>query len=402
MATLPAALTVSLGDVPVGTLLLDRNGAIEFRWFPSYLQSFPRPVLGQQFLDNPDAVLRSRTTRLPPWFSNLLPEGALRGLVAEQAGFQLVHEYALLNVLGQDLPGAVQVQVADDVAVPMGTEDNALDLLNTEDAWRFSLAGVQLKFSAQRTERGLTIPASGLGGDWIVKLPDARYSQVPANEFATMSWARASGIDTPEFMLVALADISGLPGSATVRGETHALAVRRFDRPSAGLRVHIEDFAQVLGVYPEQKYKVANYETLASIVLALAGQDGLLDFLRRLVFVVASGNGDAHLKNWSLIYRDGVTAQLSPSYDQVSTIQYINNDKLALNLGGSKNWTDLTMAKFQRMARKLSVDESVVRDAVEESVQVIRQAWKAEGKVQFTSEQQKFIEAHWQQVPLMG
>ena len=80
MATLPSALTVFLGDVLVGTLSLDRNGAVEFRWLPSYLQSFPRPVLGQQFLDNPDTVLRSRTTKLPPWFSNLLPEGALRAM----------------------------------------------------------------------------------------------------------------------------------------------------------------------------------------------------------------------------------------------------------------------------------------------------------------------------------
>ena len=43
-----------------------------------------------------------------------------------------------------------------------------------------------------------------------------------------------------------------------------ALAVRRFDRPSAGERVHIEDFAQILGLYPEQKYAGANYETLAN------------------------------------------------------------------------------------------------------------------------------------------
>jgi serine/threonine-protein kinase HipA len=401
VATLPASLSVSLGDIPVGLLSLDHNGAVEFRWLRSYLQTFPRPVLGQLFLDDPDAVLRSRS-RLPPWFSNLLPEGALRELIAEQAGFQPVHEYALLNVLGQDLPGAVRVQAADDMAVPVDAHIEASDPSANGDDWHFSLAGVQLKFSARRTERGLTIPVSGLGGDWIVKLPDARFTHVPANEFATMSWARASGIETPESVLVPLSEIAGLPASIAVRGETQTLAVKRFDRPLPGQRVHIEDFAQVLGVYPEHKYKGVNYETLASIVLALSGEDGLRDYLRRLVFVVASGNGDAHLKNWSLIYPGGVTARLSPAYDQVSTIQYMPGDKLALNLGRSKQWADVTMARFQRLARKLDIDERTVIDTVEESVHVIRQAWLADGKARYTTAQQQIIEEHWRSVPLLG
>lgn len=410
MTTLPSTLLVSLNDLAVGRLAMNGHGAVEFRWLSTYLQTFPRPVLGQHFLDHPDAVLRSRS-RLPPWFSNLLPEGALRELIAGQAGFHETHEYALLNLLGQDLPGAVHVHPADDIdtlvaaaEMPLASPSDEVSSASFADdgAWHFSLAGVQLKFSAQRTQRGLTIPAAGLGGDWIVKLPDARFADVPSNEFATMSWAKACAIETPETLLVPLSDIAGLPGSATVAAGANALAVKRFDRPGPGQRVHFEDFAQVLGVFPEQKYKAANHETLASIVLALSGPDGLRDYLRRLVFVVASGNGDAHLKNWSLIYRDGVAARLSPAYDQVSTIQYMPQDKLALNLGRSKKWADITLAVFQRLARKLHTDERTVGETVEESVQVIRQAWRSGAKSLYTAAQQRAIEEHWRQVPLMA
>ena len=73
--------------------------------------------------------------------------------------------------------------------------------------------------------------------------------------------AGLSGITIPEIQLIPVAEISGLPPeAATVAGQT-ALAVRRFDRPLAGRRVHIEDFAQILGLYPEQKYASYNYET---------------------------------------------------------------------------------------------------------------------------------------------
>ena len=63
---------------------------------------------------------------------------------------------------------------------------------------RFSLAGVQLKFSAMGDARGgLTIPARGVGGDWIVKLPSLQFPGVPENEFSMMTLARAVGISVP-------------------------------------------------------------------------------------------------------------------------------------------------------------------------------------------------------------
>jgi serine/threonine-protein kinase HipA len=400
--TPPSSQLVLIGEQPVGRLQMDKNGTTEFRLLESYKAAFPRPVLGQVFIDDPDRVFK-RNMRLPPWFSNLLPEGALRELVAKRADANVMHEYALLHQLRDDLPGNIQLRNEDDVAV--GDLDAhptpKLDAEN-ENPWKFSLAGVQLKFSALRSgERGLTIPTSGAGGDWIVKLPDQRFVGVPANEYATMSWALASGIDVPTFMLVDTAEIGGLDALAPALSEKQAFAIRRFDRPQAQQRIHIEDFAQIVDVYPEQKYKNANYESLARLVLAVTSRAGFEQFVRRLVFIIASGNGDAHLKNWSLIYRDGRTADLSPAYDMVSTIQYMPNDELALNLAGSKRWDSVALTAFERLAGKLGLDRAAVVDVARASIEAVLHAWHTEAdQFGYTSAQRDRITQHLAAVPL--
>ena len=395
-------LGVWLNDAPVGQLNLTRNDGCEFRLLESYKNAYPRPILGQQFLDDPDHVHSSRQ-RTPPWFSNLLPEGPLRQLIARQAGVSVYREFFLLHHLGEDLPGAVRIMA--DKALPENAEAAlaAADEHPREGDWHFSLAGVQLKFSALREGRGMTIPVSGTGGDWIIKLPDARFPDVPENEQATMRWAEASGITIPEIQLIPVAEISGLPPEAvTVAGQT-ALAVRRFDRPLADRRVHIEDFAQILGLYPEQKYASYNYETLANLVYKLAGESGLDEFIRRLVFVVASGNGDAHLKNWSLIYPDGVNARLSPAYDFVSTIQYQADDLLALNLARSKRWQDVTRESFLRLARKIGEDETRMAERLERAREDIMAAWHAlRGDLGYTTQARERILHHLARVPLFA
>ncbi|MFA7242423.1 MAG: type II toxin-antitoxin system HipA family toxin [Sulfuricellaceae bacterium] len=366
-------LQVLLHETPIGALSLTRSVSAEFRLFESYKHSYPRPVLGQLFLDDLDQVHLSRQ-RTPAWFSNLLPEGPLRELIAKRAGVSIQREFFLLHHLGEDLPGAVRILSEEALSEPT---DIASEMLRKppDEEWHFSLAGVQLKFSAVREDRGLTIPISGTGGDWIVKLPDARYPKVPENEYATMRWAQASGIEIPEILLIPVKDISGLPHEIGNFQDKKALAVRRFDRTSTGVRIHMEDFAQILGVYPEQKYDACNYETLANLILSLVGEDGLDEFIRRLVFVIASGNGDAHIKNWSLIYPDGINAMLSPAYDLVSIVQYKEDDRLALNLAKSKRWEDISRESFLRLARKIGYDEKSMGARVDTALEKTMDAW---------------------------
>lgn len=395
-------LSVLLDDMPVGRLTLNAGDGCDFRLLESYKRAYPQPVLGQIFLDDPDQV-RSVRAGVPPWFSNLLPEGLLRSLIAKQARVAETREFFLLRHLGEDLPGAVRIVRDETDGEPLEDETEPAERAGRGggDAWHFSLAGVQLKFSARRSEKGLTIPVAGRGGDWIVKLPDARYPNVPQTEYATMRWAEAGGVDIPEIDLVAIADVAGLPSSYADYVESHALAIRRFDRPPSGARVHMEDFAQILDLFPHEKYDKYNYGTLAKLINALQMTGDMDQYIRRLVFMVASGNGDMHHKNWSLIYPDSLNAALSPAYDLVSTIRFNPKDELALNLGGSKKWEDVTEETFKRMARKAGIDEGLMMSWVDQARTAVMDAWRR-GKADFGYDAQglEILERHMARVPL--
>jgi serine/threonine-protein kinase HipA len=393
-------LSVFLGSERIGELTVV-DESVEFRLSAGYKSRYPRPVLGQVFEDDPERVHRSRV-KLPPFFSNLLPEGALRELLAKQIGVKAEREPLLLVHVGDDLPGAVRVIGEDEVDGPDATESSE-SAEEPGDALKFSLAGVQLKFSAIRIGRGLTIPARGRGGDWIVKMPDLRYPGVPENEWSMMTLASAAGIHAAEVELVPVSEIRGLPAELGDFSGAKALAVRRFDRGPAGARIHIEDFAQVLDERPShrRKYHAANFETLARIIAKVAPAS-VEEFVRRLVFDAAIGNGDAHIKNWSLRYEDPVRAALAPAYDLVSTIQYLPNDNLGLNLAGSKEFERVSSSSLARLQAKaeLTIDAAEVAKA---TVARIRAAWIARRHELALDEEAKLrIEEHWRKVPLMN
>ncbi len=326
-------------------------------------------------------VTRARpfARRAPPFFSNLLPEGPLRTYLAEQAGVKPAREFFLLAMLGADLSGAVTI-------VPLTHDGHAVDPQELEGAahtigrddgvLRFSLAGVQLKFSAvMESSGGLTIPAHGVGGSWIVKLPSTQFQAVPENEYAMLELARAIGIAVPEVRLVAVRDIEGLPEAAAGMAG-NALVIRRFDRTDEGGRVHMEDFAQVFGLFPEDKYGRKSYANIASVLWAETGESGTYEFLRRLVFSILIGNGDMHLKNWSLLYADGRTPALSPAYDFVATFPYIPGDKLALNFGGSTSLNEITVDQIRRFADTAGLPTSPLWEIVRETAMRTKAAWE--------------------------
>lgn len=236
--------------------------------------------------------------------------------------------------------------------------------------WRFSLAGVQLKFSMLADGDRLTLPAFGEGGDWIVKLPDLQYPDVPRNEFAMMSLAAAAGIDVPELRLVHRDEIAGLPRNVWPGREEWAYAVRRFDRADGRRSVHIEDLAQVCNLYPNRKYS-GNYESVASLLYRRHDVPALRQFARRLAYMVLIGNGDGHLKNWSLIYRDPRMPTISPAYDLVSTAPYRVNgaaEDLGLRFGGSKQFRRVNLSLFQRLEDRLEVASAGLAECAAETV----------------------------------
>ena len=279
-------------------------------------------------------------------------------------------EFFLLWLLGADLPGALEVRAVDDTSPPR-TEPRSRAARDGRPL-HFSLAGVQLKFSARiEAPKGLTLPSDGVGGDWIVKLPSPRFKSVPENEYAMMTLARAVGIDVPDAQLVPTSKISGLPPDLP-EAFGQSLAVRRFDRPRPGERVHIEDFAQVFRVYPENKYKNASFGSIARVLWLEAGEEAVVEYTRRLAFNAMIGNGDAHLKNWSLIYRDGRTASLSPAYDLVATVPHIAGNRLALSLGDTKEFAKVNVERITRFAEKAGLPVRMVVKVARDTATAVR------------------------------
>ena len=351
---------VWIGDRRAGTIqrIGDRT---RFSLDLDYREDPNRPVLGLVFEDRPERV-HVASIRVAPWFSNLLPEGRLRDWIAGERGVNRQREIELLAHVGHDLPGAVRVLPEGEVPLEWvwGDEPDTYVVEIADDfhqpGVRFSLAGVAMKFSMLLRRDRLTIPAHGEGGDWIVKMPDTVFRDVPLNEFAMMSLARAAGIEVPEIMLVPREHVDErLPASLWPEHEEWVYAIRRFDRDEHRGLVHIEDLAQVRNVYPERKYE-GNFETVANLIYRGHDSESLLEFTRRLTFSVLISNGDYHLKNWSLIYRDGRVPALAPAYDLVSTAYYFIGERpedLGVKFGGSKDFHRVTLATFGRLQERL-------------------------------------------------
>jgi len=399
-------LRVLLGAREVGVIRSQRDGRTEFTFLHEYLTSAARPVLGQYFEDHLDEIHRSQT-HLPPFFSNLLPEGGLRDLVAQRAGIHRDREAHLIAVLGEDLPGAVIVRRADDPADDPGDAPANLEGASgsTEPAGdedgplRFSLAGTQLKFSVlyHAKGRGPTLPIDGRGGNWIAKLPSETYPNVPEHEYEMMRWAGRTGISVPEVELVTVGDIGGLP--IQLPPDRRVFLSRRFDRPEGGGRVHQEDFAQIANVRAAERYGVLSHTSIARIVREVAGEDDFDEVIRRTVFNVLIGNGDAHLKNWSLTYPDGVHARISPAYDLVATVTYLNDQKLGLKLSGESRFEQLRLRHFERLAEKVGVLRDRVTRIVRDTVQRAMAAWPVDT---YDPARLSALRAHVERLPLLA
>ncbi|TPD59302.1 type II toxin-antitoxin system HipA family toxin [Emcibacter nanhaiensis] len=397
-------LNVELHGKVIGTLALLPDDRTLFSFNNSYIEDQNRDTLSLSFKDiygGLDTEVRPTRTQVPTFFANLLPEGHLREYLAKKAGVHIDRDFFLLWALGRDLPGAVRVIPEDEESWPEDDEEQKLSKDDhTGSALHFSLAGVQLKFSAVKdTTGGLTIPANGTGGSWIAKLPSTIHKDVPENEFAMMELARMVGIDVPETQLLPLNEIGGLPDDVSDIG-THAFVIKRFDRINSDIRLHIEDFAQVFGVYPQRKYERANYDMIAQVLSAETGEAGVVEFIRRFTFNALIGNGDMHLKNWSLIYPDRRTASIAPAYDFVSTILYIKNDKLALNFAGTKLFEELDMDRFEKFAAKARLSSAVVRNTVENTVERFHAAWQQRGDLPISAELETVINDHLRVIPL--
>ncbi|WIC88494.1 HipA domain-containing protein (plasmid) [Agrobacterium tumefaciens] len=210
----------------------------------------------------------------------------------------------------------------------------------------------------------------------MAKFPSTSFPSVSENEFANLALAEAIGMDVPERELVEQSQFEGIPEEFETLSDGKVLLVKRFDRVAGGGRIHIEDFAQVFGVYPSRKYEGAAYHDIAVAIGIAVSSAAALEFVRRLALAVLTGNGDMHLKNWSLIYYGkGNKPALAPVYDVLSTVPYIPSDTMALSLAGERPFKALNAQRWKVFAHRARLPEAAVLKAVTETVERVNQSW---------------------------
>lgn len=312
---------------------------------------------------------KSASVKAPPFFSNLLPEGGLRKSIAQRLKVHGDREFLLLSALGGDLPGAVILSAVDTPAHLRHRRGSAAVAPTADDLQelKFSLGGMQMKFSMLRQGERFTVAGGKKLGNYIVKPPSKDFESLPMIEAATMETARAAGMAVPEVQLLAPDKIHGLPNMAGFRQGEPFYAIRRFDRSASG-RIHVEDFAQVFNLRPHQKYDRVNYDMIGRALLRYAGGlPDLKEMARRLVLNVLMGNGDAHVKNWSLIYDNPLRPRLAPAYDLVSTVAYTSHDTfVALNMAGVKRFQAITLDTFAALFSRIGIVDQVREEVMED------------------------------------
>ena len=403
-----SVLKLTLHDKLVGYLTGFQNGRNVLSFTDEFKHNPSRPtfsLITHPNFPNSKKIMSKpwvQNLRLHPVLSNLLPEGVLRELLSQGLKTHIDNEFKIFSYLGHDLPGAL-------VATAMEPEDVPENILNTHGKAKaikfegntqenkFSLAGVQMKFSMKEKDGRYNLAKSGELGDWIIKTPSTKHKHVPLNEYTAMQLAALVGIDIPETKLIEISELDNLP-QINLPNEKQAFAIKRFDR-EGNTRIHMEDFAQIMVKYPHEKYNSANYEQIGKVLYNFSG-NGLADaqqLARRLLVNILLANGDAHLKNWSLLYPDQLTPRLSPAYDIVTTSVYIEDEKeYALNFAKTKKWFSVTEENFHYWAEKSCIPWRAIKPHIKDIMEKARTLWpEALKDLPMDEEHKDKLKAHW-------
>lgn len=285
-----------------------------------------------------------RHRELHPIFQMNLPEGyVLEQLRNRLAKIANVDPMLLLGLSGSSSPiGRVAVSSAE-VDALLGRQQFQGEKLSEILAWdgaedifaglvdryilRAGISGVQPKVLVPERPDGDAQRFTSKTSDLIIKSGRDEFPGLAINEFICMSVAREAGITVPEFYL---------------SDNTQLFIMRRFDRDEALNPLGFEDMAALMGLGAEQKYS-KSYSAIAKAIRLFCPPERVSGSLAQLFATVSLscivGNGDAHLKNFGLLYSDPRQrdARLAPAYDIVNTTAYIPDDVLALDLAGNKS-----------------------------------------------------------------
>jgi serine/threonine-protein kinase HipA len=329
-------LNVFVGELPVGRLArsdVDEDTILfgyRDRTKPADAVSLTMPIRADQY----DAI-----AGLLPIFEMNLPEGALRERLRLTFAKAIPEfdDLDLLHIVGASQIGRLRYsrQERIDPTVPKQDLDEILTYAGVSDLFahllgRFAaysgVSGVQPKVLVRDSKA----PDKFLhrGATHIVKSFDpVEYPELAANEYICAAGAAAAGIRTAR---VQLSD------------NRRFLIVDRFDLASDGSYLGIEDFCVLDGRRAHGRYD-GSYERISRRLTDFVSSGALADarqqYALMVVYSCTVGNGDAHLKNFSVLYRHAEdVVELAPAYDMVSTQPYLPKDSLALTMQDSKEF----------------------------------------------------------------
>jgi serine/threonine-protein kinase HipA len=354
---------------------------------PSQQQAFWKDITAQTF--------NGADGRLPAFFQNMLPEGVFRDHLAQERGCRPDDHFALFAACGLDLPGAIKALPSQslsrsDLQRLITQNNDALEMSVTADPLPLgvSISGMQPKVGLIH-ESGRYIARKRMGVTRIIgKLPQVDRPLLPEVEHLSLSLANAAGANICEHELVPLSKLNFDHGY-TLGESKNFLAVSRFDRDGAA-RIHCEDFAQALNVCPNNKYTGATYAGMAALMMRYPDSLGIKavhELLRLLTINELIGNYDAHLKNFCLLYRDGVTPELSKAFDIVAWSVYFpgqGNGLAYYRDTESPPARRLSPALLRQFCNRVGVAETPCSNVIKETVAKARETWPsmiAESKI---------------------
>jgi len=389
-----SALDILIGERHAG-VLFQYGDMLRFQVDPAYAQDPQRPTLSlsmraatpQQdtaLLLNPLAAIFNSPgkMRLPAFFQNLLPEGVLRKQIALERRCAEDDHFELLAACGRDLPGAVR-------AIPTKLTRAMMTRLVTQDKEAIeesvmaaplvdgvSISGMQPKLALILQGGRYVSRTRHKDAHIIGKLPTAQYDHLPEVEHLSLQLARAAGATVCDASLQPLTAIMAEPPYAAQQGQQF-LAVQRFDRDQPG-RLHVEDFCQILGIDPDQKYTGATYADMALVMQAVPdlGTAACQELLRRITVNELIGNYDAHLKNFGIRYLADGRIELSPAYDVVAYSVYLNGSGHALKFAeGQAKRSFLSPQTLRAFANRSGMLEPPLRRVIAEVCRKAMHAW---------------------------
>ena len=222
---------------------------------------------------------------------------------------------------------------------------------------KLSISGIQPKLSVKLDEKQNMLILAAEGGEYILKPQNPAFPNIPENEQCCMDIAKELNIEVPLHCLISLKD------------KSLAYVVKRFDREKS-VKIHQEDFGQILEQTDKYKGSVEQIGRKLKEISSAPGYDVQLLF-ERVVLSFILGNGDAHLKNYSIAYRDKDNIRLTPAYDIVCSKLVIPGDEdSAITIHGKKN--KLLREDFDQLGDDFSIPIKIRYEKFENKFNVMR------------------------------